>query len=309
MIYTVTLNPAIDYVVRLDAPLAPGALQRTAAEDYQFGGKGINVSTVLTRLGVPTTALGFVAGATGAWLQQGVAAQGINADFLPLPEGMTRINVKVKAGDTAALQETEINGRGPCITEAALAALEEKLSGLIVQDVLVLAGSLPAGLPADTYGRLMAPLTKRGVCVAVDAGGEALRAALPHRPFLVKPNHHELGELLGCTPDPRDRGAVLECARAVQDMGARNVLVSLGSEGAVLADELGRYHHIGAPQGRVVNTVGAGDSMVAGFLAGLLGSGDYRQALRLGVACGSATAFGLGLAQQDAIDALLEQIP
>ena len=308
MIYTVTLNPAIDYVVRLDAPLAPGTLQRAAAEDYQYGGKGINVSTVLARLGVPTTALGFVAGATGAWLQQGVAGQGIHTDFIALPQGMTRINVKVKAADGAVVQETEINGRGPQIDAEALSLLEEKLAALTAQDLLVLAGSLPADLPSDTYQRLMAPLAARGVRVVVDAGGEALRKVLPHRPFLIKPNHQELSELFGRTIPSTDFDLAAECACALQQQGARNVLVSMGGAGAVLVDEQHRQHRLAAPQGRVVNTVGAGDSMVAGFLAGWLGSGNYGQALRLGTACGSATAFTLGLAEKPTVEALLRQM-
>lgn len=310
MIYTVTLNPAIDYVVRLNGPLSPGGLHRSAGEDCQFGGKGVNVSTLLARLGMPTTALGFVAGQTGAWLERGLAAQGIRTDFITLPEGMTRINVKVKAGAAdAEPQETEINGRGPRITGDALAALEAKLAALTAQDLLVLAGSLPAGLPADTDARLMAPLAARGVRVVVDAGGEVLRSVLPHRPFLVKPNHHELGELFGRTLDPADTAAVLECARAVQAMGACNVLVSLGGAGALLLDENGGVHRRAEPQGKPVNTVGAGDSTVAGFLTGWLRTGDYAQALRLGVACGSATAFCLGLAERADVDAVLGRMP
>ncbi|MBQ8646831.1 MAG: bifunctional hydroxymethylpyrimidine kinase/phosphomethylpyrimidine kinase, partial [Oscillospiraceae bacterium] len=179
---------------------------------------------------------------------------------------------------------------------------------LTAQDLLVLAGSLPSGLPEDTYRRLMAPLAARGVRVVVDAGGEALRRVLPHRPFLVKPNHHELGELFGCAISPTDLDMVAECARALQQQGARNVLVSMGGAGAVLVDEQHRQHRLAAPQGRVVNTVGAGDSMVAGFLAGWLDSGDYGQALRLGTACGSATAFTLGLAEKADAEALLEQM-
>ena len=298
MIYTVTFNPAIDYVVRLDKALEVGEVNRAAGEDCVLGGKGINVSGVLHELGCESVALGFVAGETGAWLERGLAAQGLRTDFIHLDHGMTRINVKIKAGE-----ETELNGAGPAIPASALHALEEKLDALTESDVLILAGSIPSSMPQDTYERLLARLDGKGVRCVVDATRALLANVLPYHPFLIKPNNHELGELVGrvLTGDEE----ITAAARALQTQGARNVLVSMAGDGALLVDETGAVHRIGCPKGRVVNSVGAGDSMVAGFVAGYLQTGRYDDALRLGTACGSATAFSLGLAQKSEIDALL----
>ena len=293
MIYTVTFNPAIDYVVRLDAPLEVGQVNRACGEDCVLGGKGINVSGVLAQLGCPSVALGFVAGETGAWLERGLAAQGLHTDFVHLENGMTRINVKIKAA-----QETELNGAGPDIPDEALHQLEEKLDGLTENDVLILAGSIPASLPQDVY--------ERGVRCVVDATRALLVNVLPYHPFLIKPNNHELGEIVGRKLHTDEE--IAAAARTLQEKGARNVLVSMAGDGALLLDEEGQTHRIGCPKGRVVNSVGAGDSMVAGFVAGYLQSGSYAQALRLGTACGSATAFSLGLATKEKIDELLVQL-
>ena len=301
MIYTVTFNPAIDYVVRLDAPLEIGQVNRACGEDCVLGGKGINVSGVLAQLGCPSVALGFVAGETGAWLERGLAAQGLHTDFVHLENGMTRINVKIKAG-----QETELNGAGPDIPDEALHQLEEKLDGLTENDVLILAGSIPASLPQDVYERLLARLDGRGVRCVVDATRALLVNVLPYHPFLIKPNNHELGEIVGRKLHTDEE--IAAAARTLQEKGARNVLVSMAGDGALLLDEEGQTHRIGCPKGRVVNRVGAGDSMVAGFVAGYLQSGSYAQALRLGTACGSATAFSLGLATKEKIDELLAQL-
>ena len=298
MIYTVTFNPAIDYVVRLDTPLEVGEVNRAKGEDCVLGGKGINVSGVLAELGCRSTALGFVAGETGAWLERGLAAQGITTDFIHLAQGMTRINVKIKAG-----QETELNGAGPNIPEAAMQALEAKLDALQKDDVLILAGSIPACLPQTTYERLLARLQGRGVRAVVDATQNLLLKVLPYEPFLVKPNNHELGEIVGRTLTTD--ADITAAARTLQEKGARNVLVSMAGDGALLLDEKGEVHRIGTPKGRVVNSVGAGDSMVAGFVAGWMQTRSYSFALRLGTACGSATAFSLGLATKADIDALL----
>ena len=298
MIYTVTFNPAIDYVVRLDAPLEVGQVNRACGEDCVLGGKGINVSGVLAQLGCPSVALGFVAGETGAWLERGLAAQGLHTDFVHLENGMTRINVKIKAG-----QETELNGAGPDIPDEALHQLEEKLDSLTENDVLILAGSIPASLPQDVYERLLARLDGRGVRCVVDATRALLVNVLPYHPFLIKPNNHELGEIVGRVLNTEDE--IVAAARTLQEKGARNVLVSMAGDGALLLDEQGQTHRIGCPKGKVVNSVGAGDSMVAGFVAGYLQSGDYTTALRLGTACGSATAFSLGLAQKEEIEKLL----
>ena len=301
MIYTVTFNPAIDYVVRLDAPLEVGEVNRARGEDCVLGGKGVNVSGVLAELGCKSVALGFVAGETGAWLERGLAKQGIATDLIHLPEGMTRINVKIKAG-----QETELNGAGPNIPESAMQQLEAKLDALQEGDILILAGSIPASLAQDTYERLLARLQGKGVRAVVDATRDLLVNVLKYRPFLVKPNNHELGEIVGrrLTTDAE----IVAATAVLQSKGARNVLVSMAGDGALLLDETGCTHRIGCPKGQVVNSVGAGDSMVAGFVAGYLQSGDYNAALRLGTACGSATAFSLGLAKKADIDALLKEL-
>ena len=266
-----------------------------------LGGKGINVSGVLAQLGCGSVALGFVAGETGAWLERGLAAQGLKTDFVHLEQGMTRINVKIKAG-----QETELNGAGPAIPESALQQLEAQLDKLTEGDILILAGSIPASLPQSVYERLLARLQGRGVRAVVDATRDLLVNVLPYHPFLIKPNNHELGEIVGkvLTSDAE----IVAAARTLQEKGGRNVLVSMAGDGALLLDEQGQVHRIGCPKGKVVNSVGAGDSMVAGFVAGYLQSRSYAQALRLGTACGSATAFSLGLATKEKIDELLAQL-
>ena len=301
MIYTVTFNPAIDYVVRLDAPLEVGQVNRAKGEDCVLGGKGINVSGVLAQLGHKSVALGFVAGETGAWLERGLAAQGIATDFIRLEQGMTSINVKIKAG-----QETELNGAGPDIPERAMQQLEEKLDALNENDILILAGSIPQSLAQDTYERLLARLDGKGVRCVVDATRDLLVNVLQYHPFLIKPNNYELGEIVGRELATDEE--IIAAAHTLQAKGARNVLVSMAGDGALLVDESGEVHRIGCPKGRVVNSVGAGDSMVAGFVAGWLQSGSYTQALRLGTACGSATAFSLGLATKEKIDELLAQL-
>ena len=301
MIYTVTFNPAIDYVVRLDAPLEVGEVNRAGGEDCVLGGKGINVSGVLAQLDCPSVALGFVAGETGAWLERGLEKQGLVTDFVHLENGMTRINVKIKAG-----QETELNGAGPDIPESAMQQLEEQLDALNENDILILAGSIPRSLPQDTYERLLARLQGKGVRAVVDATRDLLVNVLQYRPFLIKPNNHELGEIVG--RELKTDEEIIAAARTLQEKGARNVLVSMAGDGALLVDENGKVHRIGCPKGKVVNSVGAGDSMVAGFVAGWMQTGSYDMALRLGTACGSATAFSLGLATREKIEELLKQI-
>ena len=299
MIYTVTFNPALDYVVRMDA-LALGQVNRTVSEDVQLGGKGINVSWVLRELGHENVALGFVAGFTGKAIEDGLAAKGVATDFIHLPAGLTRINVKMKAGE-----ETEINGKGPDISAEALEELFHKLDALGEGDVLVLAGSIPASMPSDVYESILARLEGKNVLCAVDATRDLLVNVLKYKPFLIKPNNHELGEIFGrvLTTDEEIR----ECAEKLQQQGARNVLVSMAGDGAMLLDENGGCHRLAAYKGKVKNSVGAGDSMVAGFLAGYLDSGDYAHALRVGSAAGSATAFSDVLATRSEIEALLNQ--
>ena len=298
MVYTVTLNPALDYVIHIE-DFQTGEINRTQREEIQFGGKGINVSTVLTRLGVENTALGFLAGFTGQVLAEGLRKNGIQTDFIWLTEGLTRINVKIKAGE-----ETELNGRGPVIPSAALDELFQKLDRLQSGDVLDLSGSIPASLPDDIYQQILRQLEGRGILTVVDAAGELLCAALSYRPFLIKPNHHELGEIFGQTPVTDQ--ALTACAKKLQKQGARNVLVSMAGEGSLLLDETGACHRLGVPRGTVRNSVGAGDSMVAGFLAGWLKTGDYETAHRMGAAAGSATAFSDGLATEAKVLALLD---
>lgn len=297
MVYTVTFNPALDYVVRVE-DFQPGETNRTASDEVQFGGKGINVSTVLRNLGVDNVALGFLAGFTGKGLEQGLREIGINTDFIWLERGLTRINVKIKAG-----QETEINGQGPDISAAALDRLFAKLDQLREGDVLVLAGSIPRSLPDDIYQRILRRLDGRGILTAVDATRDLLCAVLPYRPFLIKPNDRELGEIFGRTLTTD--AEIEDCARQLQTRGARNVLVSMAGAGSLLVDETGETHRLGVPKGTVRNSVGAGDSMVAGFLAGWLKEHDYTAAHRMGAAAGSATAFSDGLAEAGAVRALL----
>ena len=303
MVYTVTLNPALDYEVLVDGFHA-GGLNRTSREHMHFGGKGVNVSTVLHGLGVDTVALGFVAGFTGDALEEGLKAAGIRTDFVHLEEGLTRVNVKIRSGGGG--DETEINSQGPAIPAPALEALLQKLDRLREGDALVLAGSLPAGLPGDVYQKILARVEGRGVLTVVDAARGVLRGALPYHPFLIKPNRAELGELFGREVLPEKE--ILPCAQSLQKQGARNVLVSMDGDGSLLLDENGASRRLGVPRGTVRHTVGAGDSMVAGFLAGWLSTRDYGAAHRMAAAAGSATAFSEGLASGAEIRALLAEL-
>ena len=298
MIYTLTFNPAIDYVVFLDG-FMPGGINRTKREAIQFGGKGVNVSVMLSRLGVDNTALGFAAGFTGAALCDHLEQSGIKADFVMLREGNTRINVKVKAE-----VETEINGQGPMIDDAALEALFDKLDRMTAGDTLILAGSIPNTLPSDIYERIFARYEGKGIRFVLDATKDLLARCLKYRPFLIKPNNIELGELFDTvlTTDAQ----IIEAAGKLQQMGAVNVLVSMAGDGAILLDENKKVHRIGVLKGSVVNSVGAGDSMVAGFVAGMEHSYEY--ALKLGTACGGATAFSEGLGERALIDELFARL-
>lgn len=299
MIYTVTFNPAIDYTVKLSA-MQPGTINRNLSEEYLFGGKGINVSGVLKNLGVESVALGFVAGFTGEGLEKGLQQQGIRTRFIHT-EGMTRINVKIKAAE-----ETEINGIGPQITEEDMRKLYGQLDSLQPGDTLVLSGSIPGCLPDNTYENIMEHLQGKNIRIVVDATKELLLNVLKYRPFLIKPNNHELGEIFEEVLETDAQ--ITACAQKLQQKGARNVLVSMAGDGALLLDEHGKAYRIGCPRGTLVNSVAAGDSMVAGFLAGYLQTGDYSYALKLGAAAGSATAFSLGLGEKDLIDELMKQL-
>lgn len=295
MIYTVTVNPALDYAMEV-GELIPGRTNRSKGEQISFGGKGINVSAILTELGVPTLALGFVAGFTGEALERAVSRAGVKCEFVRLREGYTRINVKLK-GD----EETEINAEGPMVYPEALEVFLQKLDRIGEGDTLVLAGSLPRSLPGDLYCQILHRLDGRGIRFVVDATGELLLSTLPYRPFLIKPNRHELEELAGRSLVSEDD--IADFARTLQVKGAKNVLVSLGGDGAILLDEFGMLHRKAAVGGPAVNTVGAGDSMVAGFLKGC--EVDYDYALRMGIAAGGATAHSMGLATKEEILALL----
>lgn len=298
MIYTVTFNPAIDYVVRV-ADFKEGTVNRCESEEMFFGGKGINVSAVLSELGVESVALGFIAGFTGDAIEQGVNAMGIRTDFIKLASGNSRINLKLKSE-----KETEINAQGPAIESDALDKLFEKLDKLHEGDVLILAGSIPKGMPHNIYERILKLQSGKGVKTVVDASGALLMNVLKYKPFLVKPNNFELEEMFGVT-----LGGIEDIelyAGKLREMGAKNVLVSMAGDGALLLDENGSVHICGAHKGKVLNSVGAGDSMVAGFVAGSMG-GDYEYALRLGTAAGGATAFSDGLATKEKIMALMNE--
>lgn len=291
MIYTVTFNPALDYIVRV-AQLNIGEVNRAAYGEIMAGGKGVNVSLVLKNLGHESTALGFAAGFTGEKLVRDLKDKGCRTDFIFLNQGMTRINVKIKGQE-----ETEINGEGPEITPVAVRTLMMRLERLREGDILVLSGSVPKTLPEDMYEKVIVRQQGKKVKVVVDATKNLLKETLEYHPFLVKPNHHELGELFGATiSNPKE---ALSYAEKLQQMGAVNVLVSMAGDGAVLLDEYGNRHMSPAPEGRLVNSVGAGDSMVAGFLAGYLETKDYEQAFRMGIAAGSASAFSEFLATRE----------
>lgn len=300
MIYTVTFNPALDYVIRMES-LKLGTVNRSSAEAVYYGGKGINVSAVLKNIGVDSVALGFVAGFTGKEIEEGVKNMGVATDFIKLPEGMSRINVKIKAE-----QETEINGQGPAISMEKVEKLFEKLDRLEKGDCLVLAGTIPASLPSDIYEQIMDRLKDKEIRIVVDATKDLLLNVLKYHPFLIKPNNHELGEMFGVVLKTDEE--IVEYAKKLQERGARNVLISMAGDGAILLTETKEVYKMGVPKGTVVNSVGAGDSMVAGFVASYFKEHDYLKALKFGTATGSATAFSEGLATMDKVEELLKTL-
>lgn len=300
MIYTVTFNPALDYVIRVEN-VRLGAVNRTVKEDIFYGGKGLNVSRVLKSLGYDSVALGFVAGFTGDEIERGAKSLGITPDFIHVEKGMSRINVKLKSNE-----ESEINGMGPEITPEDVKQLFEQLEKLQQGDVLVLSGSIPKTIQDDIYERIMEKLDGRGILIAVDAEKKLLLNVLKYHPFLIKPNNFELGDMFGVTLASDEE--ILHYAGELQRQGARNVLVSMAGDGSLLLDENGHAHKMGVAKGTVRNSVGAGDSMVAGFLAGYLEQGDYGYALRLGTAAGGATAFSDDLADGEMIRKVLESL-
>lgn len=299
MIFTVTFNPSLDYIVRVDE-MRLGTINRTNYEQLLPGGKGINVSIVLGNLGHPSRALGFSAGVTGVALEKLLADAGVDADLVHVKEGFTRINAKVKA-----VEETELNGQGPRIAPEDVDALFSKLDVLGQDDTLVISGSVPNTLPSDMYEQVMERLAGHDVRIVVDAERDLLTRVLPYRPFLVKPNNHELGDIFGVTLKTRDE--VVPYARRMQEMGAQNVLVSMAGEGGVLVAADGQVYQSPAAKGTVVNSVGAGDSCVAGFLAGLMETGSYQTAFRMGLAAGSASAFSDHLATRSEVEDLMSR--
>ncbi|MFP7298804.1 1-phosphofructokinase [Neobacillus niacini] len=298
MIYTVTLNPSLDYIVEVDQ-VTLGELNRTKHESKFPGGKGINVSQVLKRLDIDSYALGFLGGFTGNYIEDFLTSHGIQTDFVRVDED-TRINVKLKS-DT----ETEINAKGPNITENNLNALKAKIRELTSEDVLVLAGSIPSTMPKNTYEELVKLCNENGTKFVVDAEGELLKKVLPLRPFLIKPNHHELGDLFNTVINSCEE--VIPYGKELVRLGAQNVIVSLADKGAVLINKEAVYIAT-APKGKVKSSVGAGDSMVAGFIAAYEKTRSTEEAFRFSVAAGSATAFSIGLCTREKMESLLPQV-
>ncbi len=300
MIYTVTLNPSLDYIVNMNR-LREGTVNRTEKEIIFPGGKGINVSIVLQNLGLQSTVLGFVAGFTGEEIRRKVTEIGLSERFINISNGFSRINVKIRSE-----KETEINGMGPEVSPECLASLFKQLDGLKEGDVLVLSGSIPISVPVTIYQDIMSRYNNRGILIAVDATKDLLTNVLPLRPFLIKPNIHELEDIFETTFGSKEE--VIMHAVKLQEKGARNVLVSMAGDGAVLVTENGNVYHAQAPAGKVVNSVGAGDSMVAGFLYGYITYGDYEKAFYYGLYTGSASAFSENLATQTEVEALIDKL-
>lgn len=294
MVYTVTLNPALDYVMKLKA-LRTDDINRTDGEEIYYGGKGINVSVILTQLGIPNTALGFLGGFTGKKLEEMLKNDNVSCDFNYLKNGDTRINVKIKAD-----KEIDLNACGPEITKEEMQSFLKKLDGIKSGDYLILAGSIPNTLPDDIYEQILERVGDRNINCVVDATGDLLKNVLKYKPFLIKPNHHELGDLFSVQIKSDDD--IVKYSKKLQEMGAKNVLVSMAKDGAMLTDENGCVHKIGNAKGKLINSVGCGDSMVAGFTAGYIKTADYSYALRLGSACGNATAFSEKLATREEIE-------
>ena len=300
MIYTVTLNPSIDYVIKLEH-LNTGYVNRVNSENVYPGGKGINVSRILKTLGNDNVATGFVSNFTGDFIKNSLYEQNIKSDFIQLDNGFTRINVKIKSDE-----ETEINGGGPHISDEKLEELFFKLSKLKEDDILILAGSIPSTLSEDLYEKIMSRVRENKVKVVVDATKSLLLNVLKYNPFLIKPNNHELEEMFNVKLESQND--IITYAKKLQEMGGRNILVSMGKDGAILLSENKEVYVSNVAKGEVINSVGAGDSMVAGFISGYLKTSSYEEALRLGAASGSATAFSSDLASKDFIDELIKEI-
>lgn len=301
MIYTVTFNPALDYVVTV-SDMKLGQVNRLEDAKIFYGGKGINVSLVLQQLDIKSVALGFIAGFTGKEIEQSMKKTGISTEFIYLKEGLSRINVKIRSS-----METELNAPGPAISSEEINQLFGMMDDMVKEgDTIVLAGSIPATLPDNIYETIMERMQGKKVRIVVDATKDLLKKVLKYQPFLIKPNNHELAEIFQVDINTKDD--VIFYAKKLQDMGAVNVLISMAGDGAILVDENGFVHQIGVPSGKVLNSVGAGDSMVAGFMAGYIKTNDYDMALKYGTAAGSATAFSEGLANKELIEELLQKL-
>ncbi len=300
MIYTVTFNPALDYVMKVEN-LGFDDINRTYGEELYYGGKGINVSIILSRLGIENTALGFKGGFTGDKLQQMLDDDGIKNDFIRLKNGNTRINVKIKYD-----KEFDINACGPEISEDEMQALFNKIDAFKDGDTIILAGSVPKSLPSDIYEKILERLANKNINSVVDSTGDLLLNVLKYHPFLIKPNNFELGELFDT--EIKTEEDIVKYACKLQDAGARNVLVSRGKDGALLVDENKKIYKVGIIQGKPLNSVGCGDSMVAGFIAGFIKTKDYSYSLKLGSACSNATAFCYGLAEKSEIQEAFDKI-
>lgn len=299
-IRTLTLSPALDYSVGIKGKLTLGAINRTSKEEYEAGGKGINVSVVLKRLGYPSIALGFLSGFTGDYIEKLLKEEGLTVAFVHT-DGITRINVKIE-GDI----ETAINGEGPKVKEEDLKKLIERIDESVDGDVLIMSGQIPPTLPDDTYERILERIQGKNILTVVDSTGKLLTDSLKYHPFLVKPNGEELGEIVGRVLVSKDD--IVKASKELQKMGARNVLVSLGGQGAILVAEDGKTYFKEAMHDKVVSTVGAGDSMVAGFITGYLKTHDFERALMLALSTGSATAFSKGLATKEKAMTILRKM-
>ena len=300
MIYTVTFNPSIDYIATCEN-FRLGETNRTSKELMYPGGKGINVSIVLSNLGIENTALGFVAGFTGKEIVKMLNKENIATDFIEIDKGLSRINVKLRSNE-----ESELNGMGPEIDDEAIRKLYEKLDKLIAKDTLVISGSIPSCMPKTIYSDILEYLKGRNIDIVVDATKDLLMNVLPYHPFMIKPNNHELGELFNVELNTQDE--VIPYARKLREKGARNVIVSMAGKGAVMVDENNDVYKMEAPKGKVMNSVGAGDSLVAGFIYGCKKLNNYEKAFKFGVCTGSASAFSDGLATKDKIDLLFNNL-
>ena len=300
MIYTITFNPALDYISQVEK-FEIGKINRTKTEKILPGGKGLNVSTVLKNLGIESTALGFIAGFTGKELKRNIEEKGIKTDFIKVEKGITRINVKISSNE-----ETALNGNGPEITEEDINKLLEKIQKITEEDMVILAGNIPRCINNDIYGIICKTLEKNNVTFVVDATKELLMNVLKYKPFLIKPNKEELEETFKEKIETKEE--IIVHAKKLQQIGAQNVLISLGGEGAILVTTEGKEYYSKAPKGKVLNTVGAGDSMVAGFIAGYEQSGDFEQAFKMGIATGSASSFSMNLATAEEVANLLKEI-